>query len=73
MKAPALNTMLPDLLALLKQRATSTTIEDELAQRDSELRTKFARIFEQPPHVDELLEQPVARIKLKDQNHCIKT
>ena len=37
MKAPALDTMLPDLLASLKQHATSTTIEDELAQRDSEL------------------------------------
>ena len=31
MKAPALDTMLPDLLASLKQHATSATIEDELA------------------------------------------
>ena len=73
MKAPALDTMLPDLLASLKQHATSATIEDELAWRDSELQTKFAQIFELPPHVDKLLEQPVARIRLKDQNHCIKT
>ena len=52
MKAPALDTMLPDLLTSLKQRATSATVEDELARHDSELQTKFARIFEPPPHVD---------------------
>ena len=70
---PQLNTELPDLLATLKERATTLSIEDELSSRDMELRARIARIFEPPPHVDELPYDPVVRIILKDPNQQIKS
>jgi hypothetical protein len=63
----------PDILAALKERITTLSFEDELASREAELRTRFTRIFEPPPHVDELPTEPVARIKLKDPNLTIKS
>lgn len=71
-KAPTLDTLLPDILASLKECTTTNSIEEELATRDSELWARFSHIFEPPPHINELPEELVARIKLKDQNLCIK-
>jgi hypothetical protein len=47
--------------------------EEELATREAELRQHFSQIFEPPPHVDELPTEPVARIKLKNPEHTIKS
>ena len=63
----------PDILAALKDRITTLSFEGELAAREAEIRQRFARIFEPPPHVDRLPMEPVARIVLKDQNHTIKS
>ena len=70
---PALETILPDVLAALKDRIVSLSFEEELEARESELRKQFSRIFEPPPHVRELPHEPVARIQLKDPKHCIKS
>ena len=70
---PGLETVLPDVLAALKERIASLSFEEELETRETEIRSQFARIFEPPPHVQELPQQPVARILLKDPNHHIKS
>ena len=72
MKTLVLKTMLPDILASLKECTMTTSIDDELAMHDLELWKEFCCIFEPPPHVNKLPEEPVTQIKLKDQSHCIK-
>ena len=67
------NTNMPDILAALKERIITLSFEEELAAREAELRARFARIFEPPPHVNKLPKEPVARIILKDPNHLIKS
>ena len=68
-----LETSLPDILAALRERITSLSFEEELQSREAKLQERFARIFEPPPHVDELPHEPVARIKLKDPQHSVKS
>ena len=63
----------PDILAALRDRITTLSFEEELAAREAEIRQRFARIFEPPPHVDRLPTKLVARIVLKDRNHTIKS
>jgi hypothetical protein len=63
----------PDILAALKERIVTLSFEEELATREAELRQRFSQIFEPPPHVDELPTEPVARIKLKNPEHTIKS
>ena len=63
----------PDVLAALKDHIVSLSLEEELIAREMELRKRFSRIFEPPPHVDKLPTEPVARIQLKDQSHTIKS
>lgn len=72
-RIPPLDTTLPDILASLKEHTTSTPIDGELTSHETTLQKEFACIFELPPHANELPEEPVARIKLKDKNHCIKS
>lgn len=62
-----------DILAALQENITTLSFEGELAEHKTTLRSKFSCIFEPPPHVDELPTEPVARIKLKDPNHVIKS
>jgi hypothetical protein len=68
-----IKTNAPDILAALRDRITTLSFEEELADCEADLRSRFSRIFEPPPHVDELPTDPVARIKLKDPNHTIKS
>jgi hypothetical protein len=73
-KAPLfIKTNAPDILAALRECITTLSFKEELADREADLRSHFSRIFEPPPHVDELPTDPVARIKLKDPNHTIKS
>ena len=62
-----------DILAALKERIITLSFEEELTAREAEIRTHFARVFEPPPHVDKLPNEPVARIILKDKNLSIKS
>jgi hypothetical protein len=48
-------------------------MDDEMAARETDLRTKFAQVFEPPLHADELPKEPLARITLKDANKMITT
>lgn len=71
--APSLTTELPDMLASLIEHTTPNAIEEQLLIHEAKLRERFARIFEPPPHVNELPNEPVARIKLKDLNAPVKS
>ena len=68
-----INADTPDILATLKEQIITLSLEEELAAQKTEICTHFAHIFEATPHVDELPIEPVARIRLKDQNHVIKS
>jgi hypothetical protein len=73
-KAPLfIKTNTPDILAALRECIMTLSFKEELADREADLRSRFSRIFEPPLHVDELPTDPVARIKLKDLNHTIKS
>ena len=62
-----------DILAALHERARLPAPEHILLEHETTLRKKFSVVFEPLPHADELPEQPVARIKLKDPESTIKT
>jgi hypothetical protein len=66
-------TLPPDTLAAISERMKTLSLEEEYAAREAELRTRFARVFEPPPHVNELPKEPLARIKLKDPDVIIKS
>ena len=70
---PTLETSLPDVLAALKDHIMSLSFEEELEAHELKLWNQFSQIFEPPSHVQELPKEPVARIQLKDPNHCIKS
>jgi hypothetical protein len=73
-KAPLfIKTNAPDILAALREHITTLLFEEELADCEADLRSRFSRTFEPPLHIDELPTDPVARIKLKDPNHTIKS
>ena len=62
-----------DILAAIRDRIHTLTKDEELASRESELGSRFAQVFEPPPHVNDLPTKPLARITLKDANKMIKT
>lgn len=73
LELPPLETVLPDVLMSLLEHVKLLSFEEELQTHETKLQAHFACIFKPPPHVRELPEEPVARIKLKDPNHCIKS
>ena len=62
-----------DILAAIHERARNPAPEHTMLELETELRKRFSSVFEPLPHVDELPDQPVARIRLKDPDHSIKT
>ncbi len=63
----------PDILAAIRDRITTLGLDAELADRETKMKNKFAKVFEPVPHVNELPQEPHARICLKDPNSTIKT
>ena len=62
-----------DILGALHERARLPATDHLLLEHETELRQRFQSVFEPLPHVNDLPEQPVARIQLKDPNSTIKT
>ena len=62
-----------DILAAITNRIQTLSMDEEFATRETEMRTRFAKVFEPPPHADELPKKPLAHITLKDANKMIKT
>jgi hypothetical protein len=63
----------PDIIAAITNRIHTLSMDDEMAARETDLRTKFVQVFEPPPHADELPKEPLAHITLKDANKMIAT
>ena len=63
----------PNVLAALCERLQNLEFEETLAKHDEEMRTQFASIFGPMPHVDNLPDQPRARIKLIDPELILKS
>jgi hypothetical protein len=63
----------PDIIAAITNRIHTLSMDNKMAARETDLRTKFAQVFEPPPHANELPKEPLARITLKDANEMIAT
>jgi hypothetical protein len=61
----------PDVAALIQERLTEIAESKMLSQCEVDARAEFHDVFELIPHVSELPNDMVARIKLKDANKTI--
>ena len=68
-----LHKRVPNVLAAIRQRLHNLHFEETLAKHNKEMRLRFEKIFGPMPHVDELPDQPRARIKLIDPDLLLKT
>ena len=62
-----------DYLAAISQQARMPAPDHELLELETELRKQFQDVFEPLPHAKDLPDKPVARIRLKDPGHTIRT
>ena len=63
----------PNFISAILHRINTMEIESSMSNMENNLRKTFSKVFEPIPHVDELPQQPLARITLKDAEHMIKT
>src|SRR6201996_2257185 len=65
-------TNLPNVITAVLKHIQTLTLDDELTTRENELWSCFATVFEPPSHFNELPQQPLAHIRLKDLTKEIK-
>jgi len=62
-----------DIMGAVKAHVKTLTHLAELMHHEDQLKAEFHEIFEPIPHVDQLLTDVQAHIKLKNTNQTIKT
>ena len=71
--APTVQLKSSDWLAAIYQKARTPATDHTLLELETKLRKQFQDVFEPLPHVDHLPKDPVARIRLKNPEHTIRT